>query len=654
MSKFSIRIQVLFFACTFILCLVTVSALSWTTNESTARVFREYEQFVKQFESLNAVKEDVEQGIGDLLSFAAGRDEAHGSLMGNLAEISTELEVAYSLLPEGSEVRTSVLDLKAFSDDLAARSQTLEGLMLFDRKVIVDREYLPDFAILRDGVNALQEIKQAEFSAISQAARRQIADGETLLLVSNGVVILLAFGLAFVFGSLLSRPIRQAAQTVQTLGDGDYSQPPSGTTRGDEIGSMARGLETLRAKLSVGAEAEQAAADENTRRIELFQTLGSAMSQLRKGTLDARIDSESWTGLGPSYVQLSSDFNELAGALEHLVESLRTSTETVQSNAAELSGMSDEMARRAETQAATLEQSAAALDMLAVGVKTASARAQEADVKVVDGRRQAEQGGEVMTRALEAMSSIAKSSEQISQIIGVIDDIAFQTNLLALNAGVEAARAGESGKGFSVVASEVRGLAQRASESANQIKSLVLNSVAQVEDGEKLVQKTSETLTAIVANVTEVSEMVSGIATLSKEQAGGVEEINLGIAELDKVTQQNAAMVGETSTASQQLTVEATRLADVLTQFTGGAQIVRLDPSQVHGVPELFGDFEKTVPATAPPKPAAKPSAPAAKNDDGWDTSPAPAKASPDPAGAKRAVNAPAPVGQGGGEWADF
>jgi len=195
-------------------------------------------------------------------------------------------------------------------------------------------------------------------------------------------------------------------------------------------------------------------------------------------------------------------------------------------------------------------------------------RAVCADSYVGANRRQADDGRVVMDRALKSMHSIARSSERINQILAVIDDIAFQTNLLALNAGVEAARAGETGKGFSVVASEVRSLAQRAAESAREIKDLVTQSSKEVEEGEALVQETSETLGLIVDNVAAVSSLVAEIAASTKAQAAGVQEINSGMSELDSVTQKNAAMVLEASSASNALSAEARKLESHLAHFS--------------------------------------------------------------------------------------
>ncbi|EBA10155.1 probable methyl accepting chemotaxis transmembrane protein [Sagittula stellata E-37] len=583
-------------AAAFLTALLVLSLVSWKMNDRTAAEFYRFEKAVQKVEVLHAIKEHVEQGAGDLLAFVAGRQDAGDSLGKNLDEMRARIAEATVIFQNDPSAQEELASIGKLVEKFSAHVDKLAEQTQAERQVSVWSGPLLFVAAIRERVNTMQEEASADFGAITQKAYGGIDDARLHLLGANAFVVASAIGLALLFGQLLSAPVRHAAGAARKLESEDYESQIEGLERRDEIGAIAQGLEGLRNKLRDAKEMELQQKTDNNRRVDLFQTLGIAMSRLRGGKLDARIDAEEWRDLGEGYLQLCRDFNDLAGALDTLVSSLHMSAATVQTNAGELSGMSDEMSRRAEIQAATLEQSAAALDALSGGVKSAADKAQVADEKVIEGRRRAEQGGEVMARALQAMSSIAKSSEQISKIITVIDDIAFQTNLLALNAGVEAARAGESGKGFSVVASEVRGLAQRASASAGEIKELVLNSVDQVEDGERLVQETSQTLSHIVESVSEVSGLVSAIARMAREQAGGVQEINVGIAELDKVTQHNAAMVNQTSASSQQLTVEATRLSNLLAQFTGGTEVAA-PTSVAAGVPELFGmDFAVETP----------------------------------------------------------
>jgi methyl-accepting chemotaxis protein len=242
-------------------------------------------------------------------------------------------------------------------------------------------------------------------------------------------------------------------------------------------------------------------------------------------------------------------------------------TEAMRSGTNEIATAADDLARRTEQQAASVEETSAAVQEITVAVKNSAEGAAEAHRLASTAKTDAQSGGDVVRRAIEAMQRIEKSSRNIGQIIGTIDEIAFQTNLLALNAGVEAARAGEAGRGFAVVASEVRALAQRSAEAAKEIKSLIMESSSEVSSGVDLVSQTGNVLERIVAQVVEINEVVAAISDNAAEQSVSLQQINLAVSQMDQDTQKNAAMVEETTAASHSLRNEAEGLAQSAMMF---------------------------------------------------------------------------------------
>ncbi|EDX82292.1 MAG: methyl-accepting chemotaxis protein [Phenylobacterium sp.] len=308
------------------------------------------------------------------------------------------------------------------------------------------------------------------------------------------------------------------------------------------------------------AEADRVAAEVQA---SVVQATGRGLSAMAAGDLSYRIG-EAFPG---DYAILREDFNRAMAALDEAVAVIRGNAGSMQSGANEISSAAEDLSRRTERQAAGLEQTAAALDEITATVRKAAENAQAADVVVGQTRSQAETGGAVVQRAITAMGEIEKSSDQIGQIIGVIDEIAFQTNLLALNAGVEAARAGEAGRGFAVVASEVRALAQRSADSAREIKTLISTSSTQVKSGVVLVRESGEALSAIAVRINDITHLMGEIRASTQEQALALAEVNTAVNEMDQVTQQNAAMVEESTAASLSLSREASDLTQLVGRF---------------------------------------------------------------------------------------
>jgi methyl-accepting chemotaxis protein len=252
--------------------------------------------------------------------------------------------------------------------------------------------------------------------------------------------------------------------------------------------------------------------------------------------------------------------------------SIRSNTAGIHSGSGEIAVAADDLSRRTEQQAAGLEETAATLDQITATVKNTAEGAIQAQKVVASAKTDADHSGEVVRKAIAAMGGIEKSSKQIGQIIGVIDEIAFQTNLLALNAGVEAARAGDAGRGFPVVASEVRALAQRSAEAAKEIKSLISASTTQVGQGVDLVGETGKALGRIVVQVAEINTLVASITASAQEQSSALHQVNTAVNQMDQVTQQNAAMVEETTAAAHSLSKESEELARLIGRFQVGQE----------------------------------------------------------------------------------
>lgn len=294
--------------------------------------------------------------------------------------------------------------------------------------------------------------------------------------------------------------------------------------------------------------------------------LETALARLSEGDLT----SELREALAPSFAGLKRNFNSSVASLEEAMQEIHNSVDQVRAEVGGIASAADNMAKRTEHQASALEESAAALEQITSISSQSALRAREVQTVVQESAKETEKSGQVVKQAIVAMGEIESSSQKMTQIIGVIDEIAFQTNLLALNAGVEAARAGEQGKGFAVVAQEVRELAQRSAAAAKEIKELIDKSSADVRRGVELVNLTGESLTAIGQRVGSISENINSITKSAQEQAAGIDEINSAVRSMDQMTQQNAALMEETNASAQNLSQISGSLASLIGRFRTG------------------------------------------------------------------------------------
>jgi methyl-accepting chemotaxis protein len=318
-----------------------------------------------------------------------------------------------------------------------------------------------------------------------------------------------------------------------------------------------------------------------TERMSAINTLGGALKALSEGDLTQNLP----TPFVPSMEAVRRDFNEAVARLHDAMETVGVNASAIASGAREIRSAADDLSRRTEQQAASVEETAAALDEITTTVTDSSRRAEEAGSLVAKTKAGAEKSGQVVQSAIGAMGQIEQSSREISNIIGVIDDIAFQTNLLALNAGVEAARAGEAGKGFAVVAQEVRELAQRSASAAKDIKALITTSGEQVKNGVSLVGETGRALQEILVQVQDVNANVMAIVEAAREQSTGLREINQSVNSMDQATQQNAAMVEESTAASHAMAREAEALHSLLRTFRLNAAAANHAAQSTRSVP---------------------------------------------------------------------
>jgi methyl-accepting chemotaxis protein len=435
-------------------------------------------------------------------------------------------------------------------------------------KVLVSAAVLP-----------LRNVRTVEGKHIAENGARQqtaIITAMAALALGGIALIAIAMTLSRMLSRTIAQPITTLTQAMTQLAMGDNNVAVD-ADRGDELGDMARAVLVFRDAALAKAEADRAKEEADRAKAEadrakigadaaqrrVVETLDTALAALASGDLTHVIG----TPFEPEYERLRQSFNSAVEGLEQSISGVARSAQSVHSGAAEIYSASEDLSRRTQQQASSLQDTTTATKQVTIMVGETAQRAADARTAIAVANGNAAEGGAIVNEAIAAMDAIQTSSEEISQIINLIDSITFQTNLLALNAGVEAARAGDAGKGFAVVASEVRALAQRSADAARSIKTLITTSSDQVKSGVGRVGDTGEMLTLIGAKIEDTNALINEIAQSTGTQADNLKQVSSAVASMDSMTQQNAAMVKEATAAARSLAAEADELATLVARF---------------------------------------------------------------------------------------
>jgi methyl-accepting chemotaxis protein len=499
--------------------------------------------------------------------------------------------------------------------------------------------------------NAMLTLAQGRVTdagATTTAANQAIGVARLLMLALGGVIVLVAIATLLVVTNRVLRPIGRLTRAMQRIAADELDIEVPGIKRRDEIGAMAHAVEVFREnglKIRALSEEERATAEAARQRAvetaELGESLTEAVTAAGRGDFSRRVPTgysqdnlnqlaatvnklmvtierglaETGDVLAAvagtdltrrvegdyegAFLNLKQDTNAVADKLSEIVTRLKGTSGALKLATGEILSGANDLSERTTKQAATIEETSAAMEQLASTVLENAKRASEASDVAATVTRTAEEGGQVMGAANEAMERITASSAKISNIIGLIDDIAFQTNLLALNASVEAARAGEAGKGFAVVAVEVRRLAQSAAEASKEIKGLIDQSGTEVVSGSKLVADAASKLTAMLASARSSNELMSSIAHESRAQASSIEEVTSAVRQMDEMTQHNAALVEEINAAIEQTEAQAVDLDGIVDVFSLEAGAGRTGPAEPEAKPSGVRALQDRVKAAA-------------------------------------------------------
>ncbi len=555
-------------------------------NEDTAEIARNWLPSVSVVRSMQLELQKMKFAYADHIMSIS--DEAIAAaekqVTAQKAKLANSIEAYRSLISSPREKELLDLIAQRANDYAAAAEPMLEKSRRNDNDVAKSIFYRDMEPIVQKAEQNAGELLGINVKGSDASYNNSVLTYDTILWSTwtlIGLVIAILAGAIIYVALQISRPIKTITNAMIRLAGGDADTAIPYADRTDEIGSMAGTVEVFRQTALAKARADKDIEDsralaetdrqrregtERARAAAMAQATNGLAGNLKKlaaGDLTVRIHEP----FEADFEGLRSDFNSAVDQLRQTLSKVAGSTVGLDSGSSEIAHSANDLAKRTEQQAAALEETAAALDEITANLASSSKRAEEARKVAVQADASATTSGEIVAQTVDAMSRIEQSSNQISSIIGVIDEIAFQTNLLALNAGVEAARAGEAGKGFAVVAQEVRELAQRSAQAAKEIKALIQTSSNEVSTGVDLVSKTGGALKQIGELVVAMSQHIDAIAASSREQSTGLAEINKAVNNLDHTTQQNAAMVEEASAASASLANESATLRNLVSQF---------------------------------------------------------------------------------------
>lgn len=490
----------------------------------------------------------------------AHADEAARALAEEHA-LFTQRKAYWATAPVPEDLREEVASTIGTADTFwdAVDKQFLPAMRAGDMQTMVRvhaDELTPAYRAQHDAVTHLVAESGKYREDLMRFAGMLVAGLLSLFALVALIILAMIYRAARMIRNGVVMPLVETAQSMERMAEGDYGIAVTGAERQDEIGIMARALAVFRQN---GAARQKAERDQHL----VVTALSAGLDCLARQDLEHRIDQPFPEG----YEELRSNFNTAVDALASALRIVRVGAASVLGSISEIQVAADDLAMRNEQQASSLAETAGAMNSVTGGVRETARGAQNVQRAISAAHGQANAGGDIVRQAVAAMSQIEASAQEISQISTVIDGIAFQTNLLALNAGVEAARAGESGKGFAVVATEVRALAQRSADAAQNIKHLIDNSTAQVGEGVRLVGTTGEQLTSIVDQIAAAEGLVARIAQTAADQAESLEQVNVAVAAMDRMTQANAAMVEQSSAATRSLSSEAQALTQLVSSF---------------------------------------------------------------------------------------